>query len=277
MKLADLHIHTTFSDGIYTPEEIVQQAMAVPLTAIAITDHDNVEGYKATAAYIAQENLALDLLPGVEIDTFYGDIDVHVLGYYLNPEEPKLLEALAWTRQGRAGRIANIVKKINELGFPLTMEEVLEEAKGSKSYGRPHIARVMVKKGYFKDVQGVFDALIAKGKPAYCRQEKLTPDEAVDLLHGAGALACLAHPSEIGDRAIAEKILTSSPFDALEVWHPSALADKETDYWLALACMYQLLTAGGSDYHGNGGRFPTALGEFKVTYEDVKGLVEYKK
>lgn len=274
MKLADLHIHTTFSDGIYTPKEIVEQALAVPLSAIAVTDHDNVAGYQATAAYLQDNKINLKLVPGVEIDTFYGDKDVHVLGYYFDDANQELLKGLAWTREGRVRRINKIVGKINELGYCLTMEEVLKEAKNSKSYGRPHIARVMVRKGYFPKVQAVFDALIAKGKPAYCDQEKLTPAKAVELIHGAGGIACLAHPSEIGDRTIAEEVFTTGKFDAIEVWHPSALQEKETDYWLALARKYNKLTSGGSDYHGNDGRFPEQMGLFKVSYKDVEKLID---
>ena len=276
MKLADLHIHTTFSDGIYTPEEIVKQALAVPLSAIAVTDHDNVAGYLATAEYLKNNNIPLKLVPGVEIDTFYGPKDVHVLGYYFDVANQELLAGLAWTRQGRTRRIKKIVAKINDLGYSLTMEEVLAEAKNSKSYGRPHIARVMVKKAYFPKVQDVFDALIAKGKPAYCEQEKLTPAKAVELIQKAGGIACLAHPSEIEDRAIAEAVLKDSKFNGLEVWHPSALAAKETDYWLELAHKYNLLTSGGSDYHGTGGRFPEQLGVFKIGYKDVEKLIEYR-
>ena len=276
MKLADLHIHTTFSDGIYTPQEIVEQAMTVPLAAIAVTDHDNVAGYLATAAYLKENKTNLKLVPGVEIDTFYGDKDVHVLGYYFDSANQKLLAGLEWTRQGRVRRIQKIVDKINKLGYVLTMNEVLAEAKNSKSYGRPHIARAMVKKGCFAKTQEVFDALIGKGKPAYCDQEKLTPVQAVELIHGAGGLACLAHPSEIEDRTIAEEVLKTGKFDALEVWHPSALKENETAYWLALAEKYHKLTSGGSDYHGNDGRFPQQLGIFKVPYQNVEKLVEYR-
>ena len=276
MKLVDLHIHTTFSDGVFTPEEIVQQVLAVPLVAFAVTDHDNVDGYKATAAYLATQNSKVKLVPGVEIDTFYGEKDVHVLGYYYNSENKPLLEGLQWTREGRVQRIKKIVQKINQLGYPLTMGEVLSEAKNSKSYGRPHIARVMVKKGYFSQVQDVFNALIAKGKPAYCDQEKLTPEQAVDLIKGAGGVAVLAHPSEIENHKIAQEVLLSCRFAGLEVWHPSALAAKETSHWLDLAKQYNLLTTGGSDYHGKEGRFPNTLGLFKVNYEDVEKIVEYK-
>lgn len=276
MKLADLHIHTTFSDGIYTPGEIIKQAMRVPLAALAVTDHDNVEGYKATAAYLQDNNIKLKLVPGVEIDTFYGDKDVHVLGYYFDISEPKLLAGLQWTRDGRVRRIKKIVAKINDFGYSLTMDEVLQEAKGSKSYGRPHIARVMVKKGYFPIVQDVFDVLIGRNKPAYCDQEKLNPLQAVELIHGAGGIACLAHPSEIEDKAIAEKVLKIGDFDGLEVWHPSAWKARETEYWQNLAGKYNKLTAGGSDYHGTNGRYPEKLGMFKVRYQDVKEIVEYR-
>lgn len=274
--LADLHMHTTFSDGIYTPEELVEQAAKVPLAAMAITDHDNIGAYAVARKAIADRHLSIKLLRGVEIDTDYKGKDVHITGYHFHPDNQPLLQALAWTRIGRIGRISRIVEKIAQMGYPLTLTEVKKEAGGSKSLGRPHIARVLVKKGLFPTVGAVFDALIGAGKPAYCRQKKLTPKEAVELLHGAGGIAVLAHPAEIENPEIVEELLTTVPFDGMEVWHPSVLKENPKHDWLAVAEKHHLLTSGGSDLHGNKGRFPLHLGEFPVNYEDVKGIVTAK-
>ena len=275
--LADLHIHTTFSDGVYTPEQIIAQARASGITALAITDHDNIQAYDWASRTIHSRHLDLQLIRGVEIDTDYKGRDVHVLGYHFDPENRALLQAMTWTRVGRIARIRKIIEKVNGLGYPLTFAEVRQEANGSKSLGRPHIARVLVKKGLFSHTQAVFDALIASGRPAYCRQVKLLPREAVALLHGAGGLAVLAHPVEIGDPALAEELLDTVPFDGLEVWHPSVLQEHLHHDWLQTARAHGLLTSGGSDLHGNPGRFPRHLGEFLVPYQDVAGIVGGKR
>lgn len=275
--LADLHIHTTFSDGVYTPEKIIAQARVSGIAAIAITDHDNIQAYDRAARTIHFRHLGIQLIRGVEIDTDYKGKDVHVLGYHFDPENQPLLQAMAWTRVGRITRIRKIIQKINQLGYPITLEEVREEAHGSKSLGRPHIARVLVKKGLFSHTQAVFDALIASGRPAYCRQVKMQPKEAVDLLHGAGGIAVLAHPAEIGNPGLVEELLDRVPFDGMEVWHPSILKEKPPHDWLQVAKNHGLLTSGGSDLHGNPGRFPFHLGEFPISYENVKGVIEGKK
>lgn len=275
--LADLHIHTTFSDGIYTPDELVAQAAKVPLKAMAFTDHDNMQAYPVVRRLIEMQHLPIILVRGVEIDTDYRGKDVHITGYHFNPDDRALRQALAWTRIGRVGRIHRIVEKINQMGYPLTLAEVKAEAGESKSLGRPHIARVLVKKGLFPSVNAVFDALIGAGKPAYCRQNKLSPKEAVSLLHGAGGIAVLAHPAEINHPDMVETLLSTVPFDGMEVWHPSVLKDKYIQVdWFALAKSHHLLPSGGSDLHGNPGRFPQHLCEFKVEYEAVKGIVTAK-
>lgn len=275
--LADLHIHTTFSDGLYTPEQIIAQARASGITALAITDHDNIQAYDRASRTIHSRHLDLQLIRGVEIDTDYKGRDVHVLGYHFDPENRALLQAMTWTRVGRIARIRKIIEKVNGLGYPLTFAEVRQEANGSKSLGRPHIARVLVKKGLFSHTQAVFDALIASGRPAYCRQVKLLPQEAVALLHGAGGLAVLAHPAEIRNPELAEELLDTVPFDGLEVWHPSVLQEQPHHDWLQTARDHGLLTSGGSDLHGNPGRFPRHLGEFPVSYQDVAGIVSGKR
>ena len=272
--LADLHIHTTFSDGIYTPQEIVEQAAGVGLKAIAITDHENLKAYQVALSYIKQKGYDLQLLRGVEIDTNFKGKDVHVLGYHFLPDNKPLQQALAWNRVGRIGRVERIIEKINEKGYPITFREVRDEANGAKSLGRPHIARVLVKKGLFPNVQAVFDTLIAAGRPCYVRQVKMGPGNAVRLIQESGGIAVLAHPAEVNNPDIVEEMLSTIPFNGMEVWHPSTLREKEHHDWLAVARKYNLLTSGGSDLHGNAGRFPTHLGEFQIRYEDVVGIIE---
>lgn len=129
--LADLHIHTTFSDGVCTPEKIIAQARVSGIAAIAITDHDNIQAYDRAARTIHFRHLGIQLIRGVEIDTDYKGKDVHVLGYHFDPENQPLLQAMAWTRVGRITRIRKIIQKINQLGYPITLEEVREEDRKS--------------------------------------------------------------------------------------------------------------------------------------------------
>ena len=274
--LADLHIHTTFSDGIYTPQEIVDQAVETGMHTIAITDHDNIQAFGPANSYIQEKGYTLELLRGVEIDTNYYGRDVHVLGYHFRPDHKPLLQAMAWNRVGRIDRVSRIIDKINSLGYPLTLSEVRDEAAGSKSLGRPHIARVLVKKGLFPTVGAVFDALIAEGKPAYCRQVKMSPKEAVQLIHEAGGIAVLAHPAEIKNVKLVLQLLSEVPFDGMEVWHPSTLKERVKHDWLSIAKEQGLLPSGGSDLHGNPDRFPNRLGEFPIQYENIAGVINAK-
>lgn len=274
--LADLHIHTTFSDGIYTPAEIIKMAKKAKIRVLAVTDHDNTEAFPSALKAVEEFYPELRLIQGVEIDTFYGKYTVHVLGYYFDSTNPELQEKLAWTREGRKRRIATMVDKVRAHGYDITLEEVQKEAHGSTSIGRPHIARVMVNKGFFPTTQAVFDELIAKGRPCYCEQEKLTPKEAVDLIHKAGGIAVLAHPSEVGDTKVVNQLLDEVPFDGMEIWHPSATASDMTSSWLQLAKKRNLKTSGGSDFHGDPKRFPAVLGGFPIDYDNVAAIVEWK-
>ena len=155
-------------------------------------------------------------------------------------------------------------------GFPR-----IATSAGAHSLGRPHIARVLVKKGYFPTVKDVFDTLIAAGKPAYLRQVKMSPFEAARIIHKAGGIAVLAHPAEIENLSYVEEILHSGVMDGMEVFHPSVLQEKNKHDWLAIAKKYHLMVSGGSDLHGNPGRFPMHLGEFSIPYDAVSEIVTY--
>ena len=275
--LVDLHVHSTFSDGIYTPEQLVDKAIAAKLSVLALTDHDNVDGYWRAKTYIAAKQLLLQLISGVELDTDYRGNTVHVLGYYFDPHNAALLKALRWTRGGRVRRMEKMLAKLNALHYAITFDQVQEAAKTSTSIGRPHVARALIKEGYFATTAEVFDKLIAEGKPAYCKQEKLTPQEAVELLHTAGGIAVLAHPSEIKTQELVMPLLKEVAFDGLEVWHPSAREGNRIKNWHDIAKNRGLLMTGGSDLHGNKDRFPSELGIFKVTAKDVADVLRYNK
>ena len=268
----DLHMHTTFSDGVFTPREIIDFAIKGSLDVIAITDHDSVGGLEEAKEYLQTLNISLRLINGIELGTQVGDKPVHILGYHFNATSKKLLDKISSLREAREKRLMEIVDKVKNLGY--NIEVTLSDSE-KRAFGRPHIAKLLIDAGYFKNVQEAFDVLLAQGKPCYVPQPKLSPEEAVELIHEAGGIAVLAHPSEINDFHFVETLLKTIKFDGIEVWHPSATKEDQAQ-WLLLANQYKLLTSGGSDFHGHSGRFPEKLGEYTVAYNKVKNMIEYK-
>lgn len=262
--LADLHIHTTASDGSESPAGVVRRAKALGLRAIAITDHDTVAGWPE-----AQEAAAgsfLVVVPGVEINTDYNGREVHVLGYYprLDPEFVGLLKDRA---EARLRRVVRMVERLNALGIAVSVADVMARARG-ESVGRPHVAAALVAAGAAADVQDAFDRFIGHGAPAYVPREKLHPAEAVQWIRRAGGVPVLAHPGTIGDDHIISE-LTSLGLAGLEVYHPEH--DRDTaEHYLRLAQQYDLVVTGGSDFHGEG--YHAALGEVSVPYAAVQAL-----
>lgn len=275
----DLHIHSSYSDGAASPAQLVAACARLGFRAMAITDHDSVAGLaEAEAAAALQPGLAL--LPGLEMDSRWEGQSVHILGYYVDREDRGLLEALAEQRRGRERRLGLMLERLRDLGLPLAAEDCYPAAAASlhKAVGRPHLARAMVAKGYVASVQEAFDRYLAAGRPAYVQIEKLSPREAVALIHAAGGLAFLAHPGELREAALAERLLAgedAAGFDGLEVYHPSNAASLA--HWQAVAKKFSLLASGGSDYHGIKGKEPARLGEWKVPYQAIEPLLTWRK
>lgn len=268
--LVDLHIHSTFSDGFFTPQEIVDTAKKKNIGVISITDHDSVNGFIAAKEYIKINTGSPKIFSGIELGTQLDEKAIHVLGYHFNEKCELLLQRTYELRHAREIRLAQIVDKVRALGYNVAVETT--DIK-HRAFGRPHVAKALVEKGYFKDIQEAFDVLLKRGKPGYVPQPKLSPAEAVELIHVAGGIAFLAHPSELKDIKLVKSLLDSTKFDGIEVWHPSAKS--ETSTWLELAKNYKLLTSGGSDFHGDIGRFPKNLGDFAILYQNVKSMIEY--
>ena len=268
--LVDLHMHSTFSDGRYTPTMLVEEAAARGLAVIALTDHDSWNGVNEAKAAAAA--LGVRVLTGVELGSQYENDSVHILGYHVDMGCDALHAKMDELRHGRERRLEKMVAKLHSLGYPIEVEACDPL---NRAVGRPHVAKALVAAGYFKTVQEVFDALLRRGGPAYVPQPKLAPEEAVALIHAAGGIAVLAHPSELADASLPERLLRTVPFDGLEVYHPSA--DKEAQAkWLHLAKELGLMVGGGSDFHATPDRFPTELGIWQVHYADVKDVIEWK-
>ncbi|MBI5667599.1 MAG: PHP domain-containing protein [Chloroflexi bacterium] len=241
----DLHLHTTASDGQLAPSALVRLAQAQRLDVIAITDHD-------TTAGLAEAEQAAGGLPviilGIELSAEDARLDVHVLGYFFDAQDEAFQAVLARFRDDRERRGQKIVVKLAELGLPVAWERVLALANGG-AVGRPHVARALVEAGYVESVKEAFDRFLYTGGPAYVPRERLTPEGAIDLIHGAGGAAVLAHPGLLPDYAVMVVRLVSAGLDGVEVAHPKNSETVRANL-RALAGHYGLVMTGGSDYHG---------------------------
>ncbi|WP_310549973.1 PHP domain-containing protein [Paenibacillus glufosinatiresistens] len=247
----DLHTHTQASDGMQPPAENVRLASERGLAAVAITDHDTVAG--VAEALETGKRLGLAVVPGVEISTRAGGKDIHILGYFIDYEDPVFLERLRGLRDTRASRNEAILVRLRELGIPVTMEAVLRgigrELKPDESVGRPHIADELVRLGAARDMRDAFDKFLAEGAAAYVSPPRITPAEACRWIAEAKGRAVLAHPGLYGDDGLVRDILDQGGFAGIEAYH-SDHGPAEEQRYLALAEEYGLLVTGGSDYHG---------------------------
>jgi hypothetical protein len=248
----DLHSHSTASDGSESPAEVVRTALELGLTALALTDHDTQEGLEE--ARQAAGSTGLELIPGTELSLEYPKGGMHLIVLWLEPGTGPLQDRLQALQDGRTGRNSIILEALTELGMPITIEEVELEA-GGGSVGRPHLAAVMMQKGYVESIQEAFDSWLATGKPAYRGRPRLMPEEAIGLARESGAVPILAHPHTLNiDRApeMADllKRLRGAGLIGLEAQY-SVYQQHERDGYAHLASRFGLVPSGGSDYHGS--------------------------
>lgn len=277
---ADLHLHTTYSDGRFTPAELVEAACLVGLGAIAITDHDETGAVEAARAVVADRGYRLEVLMGVEINTVWQDAEVHVLGYFVDPATPGWQEAMGRQRGERERRMTRFVEALQAEGVPLSLEAVQEQA-GAGSLGRPHLARALVAAGHAGSEQSAFERFLTPGCPTYVEREGLSPFEAIALIRAAGGVSSLAHPRNVplsvpsgpeGGPSLIERLVEAG-LDALEVVHPS-LPPMLRDYYAGMAAYYGLLSTGGSDDHGPRPDRPARIGSEAIDYGWVEALKE---
>lgn len=250
MSRVDLHLHTTHSDGSCTPAELVRLAHQAGVTALAVTDHDIMTGVAQATA--EGEHYGIEVIPGVEISSMIGQSELHILGYFLDWQDPILNERFTTLRESRHRRNPQIVERLQALGIDITYDEVRALA-GSDSVGRPHIARALMDKHVVSSAKEAFDRFLANGKPAYVPRDLPNPAEAIQWIKAAGGLAVLAHPSwvRLADRSLIELVreLKVAGLDGLEVYY-STHASRQTREYLSLAQHLGLLVTGGSDFHG---------------------------
>ena len=264
--LVDFHCHTTISDGVYSPSEIVRFAAAAKIASIAIPAHDAVDGCSEAEETIKREKLPLSLVKGIEFSIEAGEDEVHMLGLAIDDREPRLLERLRAFGADRESRVYKILAKLEKLRYSLTPEEVFAAAGASvKTLGRPHVAAALVKKGYFNYVHEVFDKLLFNNGPAYVPHLRPSLKEAIDLTHAAKGIAVIAHPYAINDQSALEEAARLG-VDAIEAYYPQHTPEQVRHY-KAFARRHGLKISGGSDFHGIKSKYPHKLGDYALPAE----------
>lgn len=250
--MIDLHAHTTYSDGSLTPTQLVEEAAALGLTAVAVTDHDTVDGLPEALA--AGERLGVEVIPGVEINLEHDRVTMDMLGYFLaGAPSAELEEELTELRKYRDERNARIVGRLTELGMPLEPADLAAEA-GTGAVGRPHIGAAMVRRGYVSSISEAFELYLRRGAPAWVDRRRLALGRALKLLRASGAVPVLAHPgiirADVGGLRRIVRDAARAGLAGIECYYP--LHDEETvAACLALARRYALVPTGGSDFHGS--------------------------
>jgi len=247
VKKIDLHIHTTYSDGTYTPKEILQAVRDLEFSTIAITDHDCIDGYLAARKYARKYDI--ELIPAVEISSYYQNYDVHILAYFIDIHNKKLNNMLRFVQEGRTKRVGQILEKLKKFDIFLTMKQVYKFAGNKNVIARPHLANAMFKNGFTKSYEEAFYKYIGNDCPAYVRKPTYTLGNIFQIVKGAGGLSVLAHPGVIKNDFLIPDLVELG-LDGLEVFYPLHTIYQKNVY-LELAHRYNLLITGGSDFHGN--------------------------
>jgi predicted metal-dependent phosphoesterase TrpH len=266
MKFADLHLHTHFSDGTFSPEELAGHGQRLGFAAMALTDHDSVEGCARMAA--ACGAAGIEFIAGTELTAEHNDTEVHLLGYLVDTQNKKLLVEIARFQAVRQNRIREMVARLNQLNVPLEVETVFTLA-SCKSPGRPHVARALVKAGLCKTSDEAFVRFLKKNRPAWVPKAKMSALEGVELIHQAGGLAVMAHPGlNRTDEII--PALVDAGLDGIECFHTKH-STKTAERYLEIADKFNLLVTGGSDCHGFSKGKPL-IGTVKLPYDCVEKL-----
>lgn len=242
---ADLHCHSTFSDGTESPAALVARALDAGLAALALSDHDALHGLPDFERAAAGTGLVT--IAGTELSTYCEGDDVHLLGLFVDPETPDLVSRLASIREDRDRRGEAMVAKLAASGIVLDLEKI-RAVVGDGAFGRPHVARALVEDGWVSSVDEAFDRYLTKGKPGYVAKPKWSLADAIEAVHGAGGVAVLAHPVWYRDPEKVAAIGVAAGLDGIEVWHVDQEGPKENDF-ARLAERHDLLKSAGSDFH----------------------------
>lgn len=265
---ADLHTHSTFSDGSDTPEQLILLAQKIGLKGLSITDHDTLAAYQESAILEKQQSLLL--LPGVEFSAMSREEPVHILAYAFSLQGKSLLALCQHHKKRREERNIKMIERLRGLGIDMALNDIQTTSKGT--WGRPHIADVLLKKGYVQSIQQAFELYLAEGKPAYVQGEVISVEETLKAIYESHGKAILAHPHLI-KRSTTIRTLLKMPFSGIECYYARLPAAQEKK-WLDLARQREWLITGGSDYHGTTKPF-SALGSSWISEETFLYLYEH--
>ncbi|MDB5083179.1 MAG: hypothetical protein JWN30_65 [Bacilli bacterium] len=268
----DLHAHTTASDGTFTPKELVVLARENGLTGVGITDHDTCDGLGE--AMLTACDIGLSVVPGVELSTSWERREVHVLGYYIDQNNAILTEFFVRMRRERFERMEKMVLNLQNAGLSISLAEVQTEA-GEGVIGRPHLARVLVAKGYAESIQDAFSRFLVRGQVGYASRPQVTPEEAVETILAAGGVPVIAHPGLIGSDEIIPALVKVG-LQGIEASH-SAHDQSQRAHYLELAKTLGLIATGGSDFHGKGAEHRGPLGSVQVSGQVVEQLLSLSR
>ena len=271
--LVDFHMHSIYSDGVKSPEELLRHALDCNLSMMALTDHDEIDGIKALRT--AQEQLdpekTIKIINGCEFSADYKDKSIHILGYRFDETNKELRDFIEYFKSKREERIDEIIRRCNNAGYFISKDELLKKFPKTQAYGRPHIGQLLIDGGYAKDINDVFKDILRKDSPCYVPKVKIEVPYIIDIIHKAGGLAVMAHPKLVtSDEYVVEML--AYDFDGMEVYHTKH-NDDDVKRYKALAKEHNLFITGGSDYHGILGKAPDQFGDYLVSAEDVSEFI----
>ncbi len=265
----DLHLHTTASDGVLTPAQLVTVGGQRKMKIMAVTDHDTTNGL-AEAFSTAETFPGLNIIPGIELSTDIPGNEVHILGYFIDYSNAEFQAKLAEFREARVGRGKRMVEKLQEMGMNISWERVQELAQGA--VGRPHVAQALLEAGYISEIKEAFEKYIGRNGPAYAERYKMRPGEAVEFIKSYGGVAVMAHPFDV--MANLQPILDElqgAGLVGIEVHYQGYAPDLVAEL-ASIADRRGLIPCGGSDYHGMGSRMEIGVGEVDVPIESAQKL-----
>lgn len=268
-RFADLHLHTYHSDGTRSPREVIDLAREHGLDIVAISDHDNIAAYFEVKRYADERSVAL--IPATELSCGYDGADIHILAYAFNTFDERIDERLRRFREVRQRRGYAMVEKLRSLGYDISPERVEQLAAGG-AMGRPHVARALVERGYVASIGEAFDKLLGSGKPAYIEKARFSIDEAVALIHDAGGVLSIAHPTLYPDHERIVPELLDAGIDAIEIFHPN-VDEENRERYRNLARFRGKFVTGGSDDHGSAKEVET-LGTVRVAETLIGPILE---
>ncbi len=282
--MIDLHLHTTWSDGVSEVADIIREAVDFGLEAIAITDHDNTGSY--ALAVDAAKDTPLEVIPGIEINTVWEEYhqEVHVLGYYIDPYETNLQQVIETHRKNRFAQIEIFAEKLKEKGIDITYEDILAQSRAEGSLGRPHIARALIATGKVATISDAFNQYLTRNCDTYVKRKTVSPHEAVEAIYESGGIPVIAHPGEMQQIEQLVEELLNYGLRGLEAYHKSHRS-AIIEYHCTLAERYNLLVTGGTDYHGEAAGYKKALGRLCIpsyvlpklkAERDSRGMASFK-